>query len=101
MPRSYTIEIDCHNGDLEYSDPHLRVQHGDTIKWICKDLSSSFAIHIGWGSPLAKGRYRAGPGGSVEVTIPPNSPPGCYKYTVALYDGKDIWTDDPDFIIRD
>ena len=101
MPRKHIIEIDCHKGDFEYSDPKIWVNHGDTIMWLCKDPSFHFAIHIGWDSPFTKGRYRTGPSGSITVDVPPNAPSNCYKYTVAVFDGKEIWTDDPDFIIRD
>lgn len=100
MGRTMTIEINCSMGDFDYSDRSIRLNRGDVVRWVCKDPKAHFAIHIGWNSPFSKCRYRAGPGGVIEIEVPNEASMGCYKYHVAVFDGREIWTDDPEFIIR-
>jgi hypothetical protein len=103
MPKSYTIFFSVSKGDFYYhKNEILTVNPGDSVEWKCKD-GYAFAVHIGRGSPLAKGRFRARAGGLISTVIPKN-PRDKYmkivKYTIAVFDGENVWSDDPLIIIR-
>lgn len=106
--RTHTIRVYCRRGQFEYEyngGPRLpfstvRVGWNDRIVLECEDSECWLAIHIGYNSPTPCCSYQAKPGGAIVVDIPPAAVAGVYKYTVAVFDGSDIWTDDPDFIVR-
>jgi len=88
------------NGDqIEFSPACAFVNRGDAIVWKCPD-NLAFAIHFGWNSPLDKNRYRTRPGGRIQAMVPAGALHGKYKYFAALYDGENIWTEDPELIVR-
>ena len=96
----HTIKIGCSaEGDISYNIQSLVVKREDTIEWVCEN-DYSFAVHFGWDSPLGKGRYRAGIRDIINDKVPANAPFGEHKYFVAVFDGNNIWTDDPRIIIR-
>ena len=91
------------NGDISYDPYRVMVNGGDQIEWECKGeegIEYHIAVHIGWDSPLNKGRIRALPGEKVSGTVLQDAKSGSYKYFVAISDGKSIWTDDPEIIVR-
>ena len=92
------VKITLKNGDLSYSPCCPKLDKGEELKWICND--GIFAVHIGYNSPLPKGRYRAKKGEETGDKILGDATPGDYKYSVSVYDGEYLWTDDPKFIIR-
>jgi len=87
------------NGKFSYVNPLIWVNQGDVIQWECTN-NLDFAVHFGWDSPLDKGRYRASAGNKIIANVPEDAKPGYYRYTVAVADGKNIWSDDPELIIR-
>lgn len=103
MPKSHVIAFSQKKGDFSYhKNEILTVNPGDSIEWKCRD-GHAFAVHIGRQSPLSKGRFRARAGRSVS-TVVPKTPRQNYvkivKYTIAVYDGENVWSDDPLIIIR-
>ena len=98
-PETHTITIKVEDGDFTYDNPLIWVYRGDTIIWECTN-HCPFAIHIGWGSPLKKGRFRSANGDSIETVVPNNAPPGNYEYAVAVYLDGNIWIDHPPFIVK-
>lgn len=98
---THTITIKVEDGDFTYGNPIIWVDPGDTIIWECTN-QWPFAIHIGWGSPLKKGRFRSINGNSIKTVVPNNAPPGNYEYAVAVFDEKtrEIWIDHPPFIVK-
>jgi len=99
-----TITVDA-NGNFSYVNPLISVNPGDIIRWVCTN-EVPFAIHIGWDSPLDNFRYQSS-GDPIGITVPrPSSQkphygfPGYFRYTVAVFDGTTIWTDDPEIIVR-
>lgn len=103
MSKTQTISFEVNNGDFNYlGNEIVYVDPGDTIEWICKN-GYAFTVHIGRESPLEKGRFRAGIKKKI-VTKVPLKPKANYtkivKYLMAVYDGKNIWTDDPLIIIK-
>lgn len=93
-----TVNINLRNGEFTYHPCCPKVKQGEELKWRCDD--GAFAVHIGYNSPLPKGRYRAKSGDETGDNVGSNAQPGHYKYSVAVYDGEYLWTDDPIFIIR-
>ena len=99
-PETHTITITVDNdGNFSYDNPLIWVDRRDTIVWECAN-HCPFAIHIGWNSPLKKGRYRSVKGDSITTVVPDDAQPGNYSYTVAVYLDGEIWTDDPPFIVK-
>jgi len=102
------ITIKVENGDFSYdsSRPIVIVYRNQWIEWKCEP-EYAFAVHLGWNSPqdvkknspFEKGRYRAEKGGIIKVKVEHDAQYGRYEYFVAVFDEKEIWTDDPDFII--
>jgi plastocyanin len=98
--KTHTVKINVVGGNVLYDKPSISVDPEDTIEWVCENSQYHFAVHIGWDSPLRKGRYRASMGKRISEKVPKKAPPGRYKYFVAVFDGTNIWTDDPDFIVK-
>jgi len=101
-PETHTIIITVDNdGNFTYDNPLIWVDPGDTIVWECEN-KWPFAIHVGWNSPLEKGRYQSTDGTRIEATVPVGARPSYYYFTVAVFDEKTrkIWTDDPPFIVK-
>lgn len=99
-PKPHTIKITVDNdGNFSYDNPLIWVYPGDTIIWECTN-HSPFAIHIGWNSPLEKGRFRSVKGDRVVTVVPEDALPGNYEYTAAVFIDGNIWTDDPPFIVK-
>lgn len=98
--REHTVRIVVDkDGNLTYDNPVIWVDRGDSIIWECQG-DYPFAVHVGWNSPLDKGRYQAPKGRKITANVPENALPGHYPYTVAVYEGERIWTDDPELIVR-
>jgi hypothetical protein len=75
----------------------LRIQSNGPAKY-------NFAVHPSDNSPLRKGRY-AGKGGKtvggkVKKVLRKDEPNRTFKYSVSVWEGGRIWTDDPTFIIE-
>ncbi|MFQ6070837.1 MAG: hypothetical protein ACE5LC_09995 [Candidatus Aminicenantales bacterium] len=84
-------------GEFKYDNGLIWVYPKDTIIWQCE---YPFSIHIGWHSPLKKGRFQSENSKDIVTVVPDDARPGYYRYTVAaLVKGK-IWTDDPEFIVK-
>ncbi len=99
-PKTHTITITVDNdGNFSYDNPLIWVDHGDTIIWECTN-NCPFAIHLGWNSPLKKGRYRSEDGTRIEAEVKKNAQPGYYQYAAAVCIDKEIWIDDPPFIVK-
>jgi hypothetical protein len=99
-PETHTITITVgEKGDFKYDNPLVWAYQGDTIVWECTN-NCPFAIHIGWNSPLDKGRYRSVDGNNKEAKVKEAAQPGNYSYTVAVYIDGEIWMDDPPFIVK-
>lgn len=71
--KTHTITISMQNGDISYDKHCVFVEPEDTIEWVCADANCHFAVHIGWDSPLGKGRYRAARGKRISDRIPQNA----------------------------
>lgn len=106
-PETHTVNISVEDGEIKYRDDNngdkssFKVSRGDTIEWTCTNADYHFAVHIGYDSPLGKGRYpQKNNVRGISDKVSKNAPPGHYKYFVAVFDGTNIWTDDPDFIVK-
>lgn len=101
--KSHKVTMTLKNGDISYAPYRIIVNRGDQIEWECigkKGVKYHVAVHVGWDSPLNKGRIRALPGKKVSGVVLDEAKHGTYKYFVAISDGKNIWTDDPEIIVR-
>ena len=100
MNQSHIVKITCSpSGDFTFDPDPVVVRRGDNVEWVCTN-DYPFAVHLGWSSPFLKGRYRAPGRSKVSDRIPENAHYGDYKYFVAVFDGENIWTDDPRIIVR-
>ncbi|MBL7083119.1 MAG: hypothetical protein ISS41_05745 [Candidatus Aminicenantes bacterium] len=111
-PKNHTVIIKVdEEGNIDYKNGFLRVYPGDTIVWEC-EKRCPFSIHIGWDSPLDKGRYQSIEGENIEAVVPNEKGTrfGHYEYSVAVFTegkikdkdmiAKAIWTDDPPLIVQ-
>lgn len=87
------------DGNFSYENASILVDRGDSITWECQG-GHPFAVHLGWGSPLEKGRYRASKKEQIVAHVLNDAAAGHYRYTVVVCDGEKIWTDDPELIVR-
>jgi hypothetical protein len=79
----------------------FRVSPGDRITWVCQNPTDHFAIDCGYVSPFPTRHFRGHQAQErTGNSVPANALPGRYKYTVAVWDGQELWMDDPEFIIR-
>lgn len=94
----HQIKIEVRDGDFEYSVNPIRANPGDSIEWTCE--AGPFAVHLGWGTPCTKGRLRAGKGRKVSTAVRDNAHNGTFKYMVAVNVEGDIYTDDPEIVVK-
>ena len=92
--RSVTIEVV--RGKIVCNPWQMEVKRGENVQFIC---ASAFAVHFIGVTPFPqvslKGIH------SIETgTIPRNVPLGKYEYFIAVFDGEQVLTADPDIIIR-
>ncbi len=95
---THRVDISVSGGDFTYSLDPIRVDPGDTIEWSCED--GPFAVHLGWGTPCSKGRVRGGKGQKVSTSVRTNATNGQYKYMVAVSITGEIYTDDPEIVVK-
>ncbi len=95
---THSVKISVRSGDFDYSLDPIRVDGGDTIEWVCE--SGPFAVHLGWGTPCSKGRVRGGKGQKASTSVRSNVANGRYKYMVAVSVGGEIYTDDPEIVVK-
>jgi len=96
----HTIKITVDNdGNFSYVNPLFWAHRGDSIVWECTN-NCPFAIHIGWNTPLNKGRYRSKNGNPIDAKVRDDAQFGDYTYTVVVSIDNVTWTDDPPFIVR-
>ena len=109
-PKTHTVSIIVdNNGNIDYENGFLRVYPGDTVVWKCTN-GCPFSIHIGWNSPLDKGRFQSVEGEDIVTEVSKGARFGHYEYSVAVYTegkikdkgttAKVIWTDDPPLIVK-
>jgi plastocyanin len=110
MPLIIKISVDP-NGDFsyEYDPKNRRVATGDDVEFRCTAPGlQHFAVHVGWDTPLEKGRYRE-QGSSFAAKVREKARPGVYEFFVAaliesprpkVEGDMAIYTDDPDFIVE-
>lgn len=105
-PKTYTVEISVKNRqvkcivkeDGKVIEPPFKVARKDKIEWTC---NFPFAIHFPGITPLGKGRIRSKKEEKpISTKVRNDAQPGCYKYFVAVEENGQIWTDDPEFIVR-
>lgn len=96
----HTITIDIRNGEIVYDKPKVITGPGDVIGWKCEVKNAHFAVHFDPISPLALNRASALGEESINDEILLEASSGRYKYFVAVFDGKRIYTDDPELIVR-
>lgn len=99
---THNVEISVSkSGNISYSNDNFKVDRGDSIIWSCdKKYGHCYSVHLGYKSPLPKGRYRKACGQAIKDKVKTNADFGHHKYMVAVCDGKNIWTDDPIFIVK-
>jgi len=94
-PETHVITISLEANQVKCDPLRPKMEQGDTIVWQCE---YPFAIHFMGITPVEKVRLRSK--GEITSKIQNNAQFGCYKYFVALEKDGEIWTDDPDVIIR-
>lgn len=94
-PETQTIIITVVDDQVKCNPPRPIVGQGDKIVWECE---YPFAIHFMGITPIETVRIRSK--GEKMAIIQNNAQLGCYKYFVAVEKDGEIWTDDPDVIIR-
>jgi plastocyanin len=98
-PKTHTANITVDSqGNFHYDPLIIMVDRRDTVVWKCEG-NPNFAIHIGWNSPLDRGRYRTSKK-EIKAHVQENAQPGHYHYFVAVLIDNEIWTDDPEIIVR-
>ena len=94
---SVTITVN-QEGKFSYDNPMIWVDAGDSVTWK-SPKNPIFAVHLGWDSPLDKGRYHSSTG-EIKASVLDSAQPGYFRYSVAVFDGKNIWTGDPEIIVK-
>jgi plastocyanin len=100
--KTFKVEItigEC--GEIKYSNDYFEVDWGDQIKWEYKGRGH-YAIHLGPETPFEWQSQDKKSDGTFNITgtVKENAVQVEYKYFVAIYDGKNLFTDDPKFIVK-
>jgi len=100
-PQAVTVRIyvDPEEGVLKTDPACAYVRRGDKIVWECP--TGPFAIHLGYGSPFKKVHHQKPGREKFELPIPQDTPHCRIKYSVAVFDGTNVWIEDPEVIIRE
>ncbi len=100
--RTFKVDITVDkNGEIKYSNDYFEVEWGDHIIWKFRS-KGHYAIHLGPKTPFEWKRQDK-PGGdrySIVGIVKDYAVQGEYKYFVAIYNGRNLLTEDPKFIVR-
>lgn len=106
-----TIRITLNPAGVQVSPARVAVAQGTPLEWT-SDLP--FAVDLerkaelfGSNLPPQALRGRAAGGGAaagaarrVMTRVGESAPPGTYKYSVAVWDGENVWVVDPEIVVR-
>jgi hypothetical protein len=94
-----TVTIAIENGMVKCEPACAYVRPGESIIWECP-AGFPYAIHLGYGSPFKKVHHQKPGRERIELSIPQGTHHARVKYTVAVFDGTNVWIEDPEVIIR-
>jgi hypothetical protein len=94
------VTIALKDGVVQCTPDCIYAYRGQAIEWKCeKDFP--FAVHLGYDSPFNRVHHQALRQQPIRLDIGKDTPRGKYKYVVAVFDGNNVWIEDPHIIIRD
>jgi len=99
MNKRHVVSLAVRNGEFDYGGKEcVMVEPGDTVIWK-SDARGHLAIQFGFETPFESRGFKSKEGKPITATVVSRSP-GVYKYTAVIYDGEELWLDDPVIIIR-
>lgn len=99
MQDTKSVTVTIEDGIVQCNPASAYVHKGQTLTWICKE-GFPFAIHLGYDSPFDEVHLQAHGKDGINLFTNNGTPCGRYKYVVAISDGRNVWIEDPEFIIR-
>ncbi len=93
------VKISLKNGLVQCEPFCPHVHRGQAIEWTYFK-KFPFAIHLGYDSPFEIVHYQMSGQNHIRLVIAKDIPLGWYKYSIALFDGRKVWIEDPEFIVR-
>lgn len=94
------VTIALKDGIVQCAPDCVYAQRGQTIEWKCQG-DFPFAIHLGYDSPFERVHHQASREEPIRLNIASDTRRGRYKYVVAVFDGSNVWIEDPWMIVRD
>jgi len=96
----HTVEIslNAETGAFSYSQDPVTAAPGDQIEWVCEE--GAWSVHFIDRTPLPQQALRAARGSARRLPVRSDAAAGSYKYFVAVAIGDDVFTDDPEVIVR-
>ncbi len=93
-----SISVDVATGEFTYSRNPVYAKRGDRIQWTSEQ--GAWSVTFQQTTPFDAKSARARKGVPQQLTVRPDATNGSYKYTVGLVVEGDVFTDDPEVIIR-
>jgi hypothetical protein len=94
-----TVTVALKDGIVQCTPDCVYARRGQTIEWKCQE-NFPFAIHLGYDSPFERVHHQAPQKQPIRLNIPSDIPRGRYKYVIAVFDGSNVWIEDPYMIIQ-
>lgn len=93
-----SISVDVATGEFSYSLNPVYAKRGDRIQWTSQQ--GAWSVRFQQATPFDVSSTRAKEGASKQLVVRPDAADRSYKYTVGLVVEGDVFTDDPEVIIR-
>lgn len=96
-----TITISLTSGGIQVSPNTASVRRGETIQWQ-SELPFAIAVERNsalFGRTLPPQALRGRANTPVRAAVGESAPTGSYKYSVAVWDGTNVWVVDPEILI--
>lgn len=95
------VTISLTPAGVQVTPARIAVSRGEAIQWTS---SLSFAIAVErntalFGQTLPPQALRGRANAPVNATVGANAPDGTYKYSVAVWDGENVWVVDPEVVV--
>lgn len=100
-PQAAAVTISLTPAGVQVSPDRVVATRGETIQWT-SDLPFAIAVERNaalFGQTLPPQSLRGRANAPVRASVGPGAPDGTYKYSVAVWDGENVWVVDPEVVV--
>jgi len=95
------ITCDCATGDIDLDTDPMHVRRGQWVEWVCSGDGDRFGVEFDPNGPIVPPKDLKDCGATITGFVRPGAVLGTHKYSVHVFCGDDIHSQDPDLIVDD